>query len=160
MIRKELLFASMLLLFGCSKQGEVLFENIPESGWEQQDWVSFTYTHRLPQKEVALNWVLRHDNDYPFANIHLIASWQRPKGEVKSDTLTYLLAEPNGRWLGKGFYIVEHQLPFVERYLFHEPGTYTFKVRPAVRATDKLVAEKTLPGIHQIGIAINPLSND
>lgn len=150
----------MLLLLGCGKQAEVLFEDLPKSGWEQQDWVSFAYTHRLPQKKVALNWVLRHDDDYPFANIHLIAAWQSPKGEMKTDTLTYLLAAPDGRWLGKGFYIVEHQLPFMDQYLLQEPGTYTFKVRPVVRATDKLVAEKTLPGIHQIGISFNPLSNE
>lgn len=150
----------MLLLLGCGKQGVVLFADIPESGWEQQNWMRFQYTHRLPQKEVALNWVLRHDDDYPFANIHLITEWRNPKGKVKSDTLSYLLAESNGRWLGKGFYVVEHHLPFKKRYVLEEPGNYIFRVRPAVRDTDKLVAEKKLLGIRQIGISLNPLSND
>ena len=149
----------MFLLLGCGKQ-VALFKDIPESGWEQQHWMEFQYTHRLPQKEVALNWVLRHNDDYPFANIHLITEWRSPKGLLKSDTLTYLLAEADGRWLGKGFYIVEHLLPFRERYILQEPGNYIFRVRPAVRDTDKLIAEKTLPGIRQIGISLNPLSND
>ena len=71
-----------------------------------------------------------------------------------------MLAQPNGKWLGKGLYIKEHRLPFVERFLLDEPGVYQFRVRPAVRATEKLVADKTLPGIHQVGIALNPILND
>lgn len=160
MTKVPTLFALMLLLLGCSKSSIVLFEDLPKSGWEQKKWVSFRYTHRLPKKAFALNWVLRHDDDYPYANIHFIAEWRNPKGEVASDTLTYLLAEPNGRWLGKGLYIKEHKLPFLAHYLLEEPGNYTFRLRPAVRANDKLVADKTLQGIHQIGIQLNPLSDD
>jgi gliding motility-associated lipoprotein GldH len=151
------LIASVMLFFGCSKSSVILFEELPKEGWIQQNWVSFSHTHRLPKKEVALNWVLRHDDDYPFANIHLIAEWKTPKGIIASDTLTYLLAHPDGTWLGSGLYIKEHSLPFLDRFLLDEPGNYSFRIRPAVRANDNLVGEKALIGIHQIGLELKPL---
>lgn len=160
MIKTVFLIASILSLVGCSSQGELLFDEIPEGGWNQEQWVEFSYTNRLPEKEVSLNWILRHDDDYPFSNIHLIAVWRNPKGIEKTDTISYVLAQPDGRWLGKGLYIKEHHLPFVERFLLDEPGVYQFRIRPAVRAAEKLVADKTLHGIHQIGIALNPILHD
>ena len=162
MTKSLLLTAIMFWLVGCSSQSEIelLFEELPKEGWQQEQWVEFSYTNRLPKKEIALNWILRHDDSYPYANIHFITEWINPKGLQDTDTLSYLLAEPNGRWLGKGLYIKEQNLPFLERFLLDEPGTYRFRVRPAVRATEKLVADKTLGGIHQIGIALNPILND
>tara|TARA_E500000178_G_C16722951_1_gene618024 strand:- start:49 stop:531 length:483 start_codon:yes stop_codon:yes gene_type:complete len=159
-IKAIFLIASMLLLVGCTSQGELLFEELPKEGWQQDQWVEFSYTNRLPKKYASLDWILRHDDDYPFSNIHLIVAWRNPKGVENSDTLSYLLAKPDGRWLGKGLYIKEHSLPFMEQFLLDEPGTYQFQVRPAVRATEKLIADKTLPAIHQVGIAINPLVDE
>ena len=160
MIKRLLFSILLLLLVGCSNSTVLMFEDLPSEGWLQEEWVSFSYKHRLPQKTVSLDWVLRHDNAYPFANIHLIAEWKNPKGISRSDTLSYLLAEPNGNWLGAGLYVKEHKLPFLNTFLLDEPGTYTFSVRPAVRANETLIGQKILPGIHQIGIALNPLSNE
>lgn len=160
MIKTLLFFTPLILLLGCSSSGDLLFQELPKEGWKQNEWVEFNYQNQLPEKEVSVNMILRHDNDYPFANIHLIAAWRNPKGETFSDTLSYLLAQPNGKWLGKGLYIKEHKLPFLERFLLDDPGRYTFRVRPAVRATEKLVADSILPGIHQFGIELNPISND
>ncbi|NCG04848.1 MAG: hypothetical protein GWO82_05915, partial [Bacteroidetes bacterium] len=110
MIKSIFLIASMVLLVGCSDRGALLFEALPEDGWNQEQWVEFDYTHRLPEKEVSLSWILRHDDDYPFSNIHFIAAWRNPKGVEKIDTISYVLAQPDGRWLGKGLYIKEHHL--------------------------------------------------
>jgi len=154
------LIASIFLLVSCSSPSDLLFETLPKKGWAQDQWVTFSHTHRLPEKEVSLDWILRHDDDYPFSNIHLIVNWHSPKGIEGTDTLSYMLAQPNGKWLGKGLYIKEHLLPFSERFLFNAPGIYQFRIRPAVRATDMLVADSILPGIHQIGLAINPILNE
>ena len=160
MTKTVFLIASIFLLVGCSNQGELLFREIPKEGWVQDQWVEFSYTHRLPEKEASLYWILRHDDDYPFSNIHLIVTWSNPKGKEQTDTLSYLLAEPSGKWLGKGLYIKEHKLPFLTRYLLDEPGKYSFRIRPAVRATENQIPNKIVPGIHQIGIGLNPISNE
>lgn len=160
MIKPVFIIASLSLFFGCSKSNILLFEDLPATGWEQQNWISFQYTHRLPAKPFQLNWVLRHDNEYPYANIHLIVEQTNPKGVSETDTLSYLLAEPDGRWIGTGLYLKELTLPYVSDFLMDEPGKYTFQIRPSVRANDQVLADKTLVGIHQVGLELIPIPHD
>lgn len=160
MIKTVSLVVLAMLLTGCNNSSVVMFEELPKEGWHQDEWKSFTYTHRLPKKEAALSLLLRHDDHYPYANIYLITEQINPKGVTQVDTLNYVLAQANGKWLGNGFFIKEHQLPFVGRLMLDEPGKYRFRVRPAVRSNDLLTPEKTLTGIHQIGLEITPLPHD
>lgn len=153
------IFASTLLLLACSKTEVLRFTSIPETGWAQEEWVQFTYTHRLPAKKVRAHWKLRHDNDYPYANIHLMAQYTTPKGIIKTDTLTYLMAQPDGTWLGTGWYIKEIDLPYLASLPLDQPGNYHFKLRPLVRAQDALLPDKTLLGIHQVGLELTPINN-
>jgi gliding motility-associated lipoprotein GldH len=145
---------------GCSQSEALLFSSIPETGWMQHEWVDFTYIHRLPSKDVTVSWKIRHDNDYPYANIHLIARCTSPKGMTTIDTLTYLMAAPDGSWLGEGWYIKEIDLLYKEKLSLDEPGEYLFELRPAVRANDALVPDKKLLGIHQIGLELNLINYD
>ncbi|MEK9530996.1 MAG: gliding motility lipoprotein GldH [Flavobacteriaceae bacterium] len=156
MKKKSLLFC--LLFLGCSQSEVLLFSSIPEEGWIQHEWVDFRYSNRLPSKDVAVSWKIRHDNDYPYANIHLIARCTNPKGMTTIDTLTYLMATPSGSWLGKGWYIKEIDLLYKEKLSLDEPGEYLFELRPAVRANDAIVPDKKLLGIHQIGLELNLIS--
>lgn len=158
MKKKSLLFC--LLFLGCSQSEALLFSSIPETGWMQHEWVDFTYIHRLPSKDVTVSWKIRHDNDYPYANIHLIARCTSPKGMTTIDTLTYLMAAPDGSWLGEGWYIKEIDLLYKEKLSLDEPGEYLFELRPAVRANDALVPDKKLLGIHQIGLELNLINYD
>ena len=158
MKKKSLLFC--LLFLGCSQSEALLFSSIPETGWMQHEWVDFTYIHRLPSKDVTVSWKIRHDNDYPYANIHLIARCTSPKGMTTIDTLTYLMAAPDGSWLGEGWYIKENDLLYKEMLSLDEPGEYLFELRPAVRANDALVPDKKLLGIHQIGLELNLINYD
>lgn len=148
------LFAIIFLFLGCSNAEALLFTSIPETGWTQQDWVRFSYTNRLPAKKVKASWKLRHDNDYPYANIYLIAQYTTPTGISKTDTLTYLMAQPDGSWLGTGWYIKEIDLPYVASLDLDEPGQYHFQLRPVVRANDNLLPDKRLLGIHQVGLEL------
>ena len=150
----------ILLLAACSKENVLLFKEFPNEGWAQKEWAEFNYTHRLPQKAFTIPLILRHDDSYPYANIHVIAEWENPKGIKGTDTLSYILAYPDGRWKGKGLYIKEHTLPYLNDFMLDEPGNYRFRIRPAVRDNEQLVADKILVGIHQIGIELNPISNE
>jgi gliding motility-associated lipoprotein GldH len=115
---------------------------------------------RLANNEASLYWILRHDNDYPYANIFFIAELTTPKGVTQYDTLNYRLANADGSWLGAGMYLHELRLAYVERFLFEEPGNYLFRLRPAVRPNDSIVADSMLVGLHQIGLEIRTSSND
>ena len=50
---------------------------------------------------------LRNNDEYPFANIHLITTLENPIGEKLIDTLSYTMATPDGEWLGKGLLVHE-----------------------------------------------------
>lgn len=160
MKKSFLLLVLSVLLSNCETSSELLFNELPNEGWEQGKWETFTYRNRLTNKKASLHWILRHDNDYPYATIFFIAAFTTPKGITQYDTLNYRLANADGSWLGTGMYVHELSLPYVERFLFEEPGNYLFKLRPAVRSNDRIVADSLLVGLHQIGLEIRTLSDD
>ena len=149
-----------MLMDSCDTSSVLIFNELPNEGWPQDQWKTFTYKNRLANNEASLYWILRHDNDYPYANIFFIAELTTPKGETQFDTLNYKLAKADGIWLGSGMYLYELRLSYMERFLFEEPGNYLFRLRPAVRPNDSIFADSILVGLHQIGLEIRTLSND
>ena len=46
---------------------------------------------------------LRNNNNYQYSNIFLIVSLTAGEEQITNDTLEYLMASPEGKWLGEGF---------------------------------------------------------
>ena len=155
-----LLIVLSVLLSNCQTSSELLFNELPNDGWKQDQWETFTYRNRLANKTASLDWILRHDNNYPYATIFFIAALTTPKGVTQYDTLNYRLANADGSWLGAGMYVHELSLTYMDRFLFEEHGNYLFKLRPAVRSNDRILADSLLVGLHQIGLEIRTLSDD
>lgn len=155
-----LLIVLSVLLSNCQTSSELLFNELQNDGWKQDQWETFTYRNRLANKTASLDWILRHDNNYPYATIFFIAALTTPKGVTQYDTLNYRLANADGSWLGAGMYVHELSLTYMDRFLFEEPGNYLFKLRPAVRSNDRILADSLLVGLHQIGLEIRTLSDD
>ena len=72
---------------------------------------------------------LRNNDEYPFANIHLITTLENPIGEKLIDTLSYTMATPDGEWLGKGLLVHESKLWFKEAYRFRVIGEHRLTVK-------------------------------
>jgi len=160
-VKKPILLLVLgVLISSCDTSSELLFNELPNEGWSQNHWETFTYKNRVANKKASLHWILRHDNGYPYANIFFITELTTPKGVIQFDTLNYRLANPDGSWLGAGMYVYELNLPYVERFLFEEPGNYLFRLRPAVRPKDSIVGDSLLVGLHQIGLEIRTSPND
>ena len=65
-----------------------------------------------------------------------------------TDTLNYILAEPNGAWLGKGFGETKEILfQYKLNYKFPANGDYSINVIQAMR-------NDNLPGIEDLGVKI------
>ena len=160
-MKKSIILLVLGMLMGsCDTSSVLIFNELPNEGWPQDQWETFSYRNYLANNEASLYWILRHDNDYPYANIFFIAELTTPKGITQYDTLNYRLANADGSWLGTGMYLHELRLSYVERFLFEEPGNYLFRLRPAVRSNDSIVADSMLVGLHQIGLEIRTSSND
>lgn len=94
-------------------------------------------------------FVVRNNNDYPYSNIRFIVNFSNLKTKkTKTDTVNYILAKPNGEWLGKGFGDTKETLfQYKLNYKFPENGKYSIGVIQAMR-------NNNLVGIEDVGVEI------
>ena len=99
------------------------------------------YTHKLVIK-------VRHTTDYEFQNLFLFIKTE------KTDTLELLLANKEGKWLGKGIGDVR-EVEFVYRKdkVFPRKGNFTFEIEQAIRYGE-LETIQHLNNIKAIGLSI------
>ncbi len=145
-----LIFASLIILLSsCDKKA--IYDNtktISEGVWNVNDPVIF----EVPVKDTmaVYNFYLniRHSTDYKFANIYFFVTSIYPDGKMARDTVECILADRQGKWLGKGISNIRDDQILLRRGLrFPESGTYTFEFEQAMR-------QKELPGIKDIGLRI------
>jgi hypothetical protein len=71
-----------------------------------------------------------------------------PNGYTDKDTLEFILAEPDGKWVGESSgTIVENQFLIARGGSFSNSGKYTFKIQHAMREPD-------LPEIVDVGFRV------
>ena len=66
----------------------------------------------------------------------------------------YYLAEPSGKWIGKGFFLKEINLAHPNKVFLTSPGVYTFNIKPSVAGFETNYDNSFLPGIHNVGIKL------
>lgn len=123
--------------------------------WQKDEKLAFTLPtlDSLSKYDVFLH--LRHNNEYPFNNIYIIAEMVFPHGRVISDTLEYRMAEPDGTWLGTGVgSIKDNKLWYKEAISFFEEGSYTLILSQAVRNNGEVNGVSQLEGILDVGYSI------
>lgn len=96
---------------------------------------------------------IRNDNEYGYNNLFLITEMQFPNGRTVTDTLEYEMAAADGTWLGTGFgAIKENKLWYKVGVVFNEAGTYTFKIKQAMRHNTVIDPITELEGILDVGL--------
>jgi len=78
----------------------------------------------------------------------------KPNKAVETDTLEYLMANPDGSWLGTGNSVKENWLAYKHNYQFDKKGTYTIAISQANRKNGTVNGVKDLKGITDVGIQI------
>lgn len=144
-------FGAAVLLFAIScnnVSGDVVM-NAVNGKWDKKKDQNFDLNITDPQMPKNIIFVVRNNNDYPYSNIRFIVDMKDPKGKTGSvDTLNYILAQPNGEWIGTGFGETKETLfQYKTDYKFQEKGVYKVSVKQAMR-TD------VLPGIEDLGIKV------
>lgn len=98
---------------------------------------------------------LRNNNNYQYSNIFLIVSLTAGEQQITNDTLEYLMASPEGKWLGKGFLEVkESKLWWKESVIFPEERPIKINISQAVRNNNVKSGVENLKGIVSVGISI------
>ncbi len=95
---------------------------------------------------------IRHTGDYRFSDLYLFVDLRGPDNRHMRDTVECLLADPTGRWYGKGLGFI-----FADRYEAHvlyrlgnrfpRAGRYTMRLEQAMRTEE-------LPGVIDVGVSV------
>lgn len=126
---------------------------IPNGAWENtlKPTFSFDITDTLSGHNVFID--VRHTGDYAYSNLYLFVDLEGPGGRTKRDTVECLLADPMGRWLGKGTGFIFASRTRDAKVLyrlgnrFPQAGRYAITLEQAMR-------DDPLPGIIDVGVSI------
>ena len=139
----------MVLSSSCDKKR--VFENylkIEARGWNQDSVKTFTFQviDTIGYHNIYIN--LRNQATYNFSNIWLFIRLYSPDGKFLTDTAQFLLADPAGKWMGKGLGgIIDNQLPYLQNVYFPRSGSYQISIQHGMR-------QEMLKGISDIGVRI------
>lgn len=142
-----------LCLVGCTEN--VVFqasEALPTEKWDRSFVPEFAFdiTDTVSKHDLFID--IRHTGDYPFSDLFLFVDLQGPGGRQMRDTVECLLADPTGRWYGRGLGFI-----FADRYQAHvlyrlgnrfpQAGRYTMRLEQAMRTEE-------LPGVIDVGVSV------
>lgn len=138
---------------GCA-DGVVFQQDIevPKGQWDRSWKPSFSFdvSDTIAPHDVYLD--VRHTGDYPFSNLYTFVKLEGPGGMAATDTVECTLANPTGRWYGKGLGFIssdrfQAHVLYKLRNRFPRSGRYTFTLEQAMR-TEKL------EGIIDVGVSV------
>ena len=142
-------FSVLLMFTGCSDNSETVDMKNLNGIWPKKAEQKFDFVIADAEAPKNIIFVVRNNNDYPYSNIRFIVNFQELKSKKKTiDTLNYILAKPNGEWIGKGFGDTKETLfQYKLNYKFPQNGDYSIGIIQAMR-------NDNLKGIEDIGVKI------
>ena len=147
---KFLLFLSFSIVFSSCNTSSLYDEHttIDKGNWYKDEMARFevVVTDTIQLYDFYLN--IRNNTDYRYSNLYVFLITKFPNSNISRDTIECLLANTEGKWLGKGWGpIKETEILLSANMRFPLQGKYEFVIQHAMR-TD------TLKGIQNIGIRI------
>lgn len=152
-----LLFVTIIIVSACEPE-ETFFELKKTSGaWHKDSIFQFNFEVSDTITEFDLFIHIKNTEEYKYSNLFIITSLEYPKGKVEVDTLEYKMAYPNGKLMGEGIGSLKNNwLWYKEAKQFSETGTYSFKVRQAMRVYNQTSPLKELNGVEEVGFSYKP----
>jgi gliding motility-associated lipoprotein GldH len=130
-------------------------ENLPieNNVWVSDDIKRFEFVVEDTMSSMNLIVNLRTTVDYPYQNIYLFLQSKYPDGQIEKDTIEFLLAEPDGKWLGENSgTIIEFSGMIASGGRFADAGSYVFEIQHAMR-------EDSLQDIIDVGFRVEKSTN-
>lgn len=91
---------------------------------------------------------VRNKTTYRYSNLYLFMQTRFPNGNITKDTIECILADPSGKWLGKGSGPYRENMILLNASLkFPLKGKYVMDIEQAMR-------DEKLSGITDVGIRI------
>lgn len=150
-MRNILLLLAFTALTACESR-ELIYEDyreLPETGWHQDSLLTYSVQVNDPEQHYFIRLHLRHNQQYPFANLYLFREITHNHERAFSDTVNITLADEYGEWHGSGFGDLRTlEIPYrAEPVRFKAPGNYIFRLGHGMRT-------EVLPGIRDVGLSL------
>jgi gliding motility-associated lipoprotein GldH len=95
---------------------------------------------------------IRNGGAYEYSNLYLFIRTRLPNKKIITDTLECILADNQGRWLGRGTgQVLDNRIPFKKNVQFKDTGNYIFEIEQAMRLEE-------LPEIYDVGLRIEKVN--
>ena len=146
-------FVLALLLSSCLSSPYYQKEySIPGNKWGYGFQPSFNFEVTDTTALYSLQFLIRHTDAYPYANIWLMVYTKKPGDTTFEKTRIEIpLAEPSGKWLGRGMGEVwEHRMPIShegDTVMLRKKGMWEIKFGHNMRMDP-------LPEVLQVGLRV------
>ncbi len=128
------------------------YRPIPSTSWNADSVVTFNFSIARTNQNNNLWFNIRNDNSYEFSNLWLFVTIVPPSGAAVTDTVQVILADPSGKWLGRGFTgTYDNRLIYRRNVFFPESGEYSLHIRHGMRP-------QNLSGITDVGVRIEKVN--
>jgi len=145
------IFLGLSLLLSCTGKSPFFEENktLTNNTWELSDTAHFSFEIEDTNQLYDFYFNLRNLSNYSYSNIFIFYQLRFPNNKTLTDTAEFILAQPDGKWLGKTISgsIIDNSMLFSQKKRFPLKGTYEFSVIHGMR-------EKDLEHIADIGFKI------
>ena len=150
----------VFICLSCDKKREFdqFIELKPNSEWQKNQFITYEFNVKdtINTKNLFIN--IRNNHNYKFNNLFLIVKLTTPKKETIIDTLEYLMAYPDGRFIGQNSSnIIENKLFYKKSHRFQQKGKYTISIGQANRELGFDEGIQNLEGITEVGFRIEKI---
>lgn len=145
-----IILISTVLLASCNSNVFYFEKNtIDDDVWHLDN--TLTYDVDIADTTRLYNFYIdiRNTNEYPKMNIFFFVKTTFPTGAIAVDTVECFLADPTGKWTGKGSgKLYDNLFLFRENVIFPMTGMYEFEITHGMRDT-------AINGVSEIGLRID-----
>lgn len=148
-MRKFLGLLIFALFMSCNSSSEEVIMNPVNGKWNRKTTQKYNLNVSDNQNPKNIIFVVRNNDTYPYSNIRFVVDFKDLQTKkTETDTLNYILAKPNGEWLGTGFGDTKETLFLYKvNYKFPKNGKYEINVQQAMR-------NDNLPGVEDLGVKV------
>jgi gliding motility-associated lipoprotein GldH len=142
-------FMLLAVLWSCdSKRLFEAYHPLDSKGWHKDSMEQFVFEITDTTRAYNVNVNIRNHGDYAFSNVWMFIDIVAPDSTILRDTVEFELAEPNGRWYGRGIGdLYDAQYKYRRNVVFPLKGTYQVNLQQAMR-------DDVLKGISDVGIRV------
>lgn len=141
----------LLLLAACSFNQNTVYHSynhVSNKGWSKSDTLAYYVLATDSLKPHMASVEIRNQESYLYKDIYLFISHNTKDSTIFiTDTLHYMLADKNGKWLGAGLGTLFQSSLLYYKFTPEHSGNYTFKIAHGMK-------ENLLKGISDVGLKI------